>query len=262
MAKSLDGLTVLVTRPVHQAEKLCTLIENQGGHVLRFPVIEITEPRDTAKLNNTIQHLSQFDIAVFISPNAAERGMQAITETGDLPESIKVAAVGKGTARQLNELGVTVDIFPSEQFNSEALLAMVEMQSVSAKRIVIFRGEGGRELLADTLESRGAEVEYFECYRRIAPAVLTNELADELSQGKLDIVTVTSNEGLQNLYNMVGEPGRTDLLKLPLVVVSERTRDLAQKLGFTIPAVVADNASDEKLVQAIVDWQASRAESK
>ncbi|WP_455200806.1 uroporphyrinogen-III synthase [Kaarinaea lacus] len=260
MAKTLDGLTVLVTRPVHQAEKLCSLIESQGGNVLRFPVIEITEPRDTARLSNVLQRLNQFDIAVFISRNAAERGIQVIMETGGLPEGMKVSAVGKGTASQLNKMGVSVDIFPTEQFNSEALLAMHEMHAVSSKRVIIFRGEGGRELLADTLKSRGADVEYAECYRRIAPPIVTNELVDALSQGTLDIMTVTSNEGLHNLYDMVGEPGRTDLLKLPMVVVSERTRELAQKLGFTVPAIVADNASDEKMVQAIVDWQASRVE--
>lgn len=253
---------MLVTRPVHQAEKICTLIESQGGSVLRFPVIEITKPRDTEKLDNILQRLSQFDIAVFISPNAVERGMQAIMEIGGLPENIKIAAVGRGSARHLNELGIKVEIFPSQRFNSEALLAMDEMQSVSAKRIIIFRGEGGRELLADTLRSRGAEVEYAECYRRIKPTVNANEVVESLSQGKLDILTVTSNEGLQNLYDMVGAPVRTDLLKLPLIAVSERTRDLAQDLGFTKPAIVADNASDEMLVQAIVDWQESRTASE
>ena len=178
-----------------------------------------------------------------------------------LPEHIKVAAVGKGSARQLNKHGVSVDIFPSQQFNSEALLAMDEMQAVAAKRIVIFRGEGGRELLADTLSSRGAIVEYAECYRRSKPEVSANELLAALSQGKLDIVTATSNEGLQNLYDMVAEPGRSALLKLHLIVVSERSKRLAEALGFTKPAIIAHNASDEMLIEAIVKWQQARPAS-
>ena len=248
---------MLVTRPLHQAENICSLIESQGGTVHRFPVIEIAEPRDTAKLVGILQRLNEFDIAIFISPNAVERGIKAIMEQGGLPDHIKVAAVGKGSARELSKQGVSVDVFPTHQFNSEALLEMTEMQSVSGKRIIIFRGEGGRELLADTLSSRGAIVEYAECYRRIKPSIDTNDLVNQLSEGRLDIITVTSNEGLKNLYDLVDEPGRSDLLKLPLTVVSERTRQLAQKLGFIIPAIIADNASDEMLVQAIAHWYES-----
>jgi len=262
VAKALDGIAVLVTRPVHQAENLCALIERQGGNAIRFPSIEIAEPRDKQKLADILQRLREFDIAIFISPNAVDYALQAMMDQGDgLPEHIKVAAVGKGSAGQLNKHGVSVDIFPSQQFNSEALLAMDEMQAVAAKRIVIFRGEGGRELLADTLSSRGAIVEYAECYRRSKPEVGTNELFDALSQGGLDIVTATSNEGLQNLCDMVAEPGRSDLLKLQLIVVSERTRRLAEELGFTQPAIIAQNASDEMLVEAITKWQESRPAS-
>jgi len=262
VVKALDGVTVLVTRPLHQAENLCSLIESHGGKVQRFPVLEITGPRDKAKLKGILRQLKEYDITIFISPNAVERGIQAIMEQGGLPEHIKVAAVGKGSAKQLIKRGIKVDIFPDQQFNSEALLAMKEMQSVSGKRIIIFRGEGGRELLAETLRLRGAVVNYAECYRRTKPSVDTNELVEQLSQGSLDVITVTSNEGLKNLYDMVGGPGRSDLLKLPLTVVSERTRQLAQELGFKIPAVVAENASDEMLVQAIVHWQESRAASE
>ena len=257
MAKSLDGICVLVTRPAHQAEKLCNLIESMGGKARRFPVIEIAPSRDLNRLTEIVQRLAEFDIVIFISPNAADLGIQAIMKHGGLPKNVKVAAVGKGTARRLNALGVEVDIFPTEQFNSEALLATEELQTVSEKRIVIFRGEGGRELLADSLRERGARVEYAECYRRIKPRVKANELLGSLSQGELDIITVTSNEGLQNLVDMVGEQSQPELFKLPLVVVSERARDLAQDLGFMIPAIVADNASDEMLVQAIEGWQES-----
>jgi uroporphyrinogen-III synthase len=143
--KPLAGVTVVVTRPVHQAEKLCQLIESRGGNVLRFPTLEITAPGNQAILAEIIQRLADFNIAIFISPNAVEWGMKFIHKTGQLPTQLKIAAVGQGTANKLSALARPADIFPTEQFNSEALLAMDELGDVSGKHIVIFRGEGGRE---------------------------------------------------------------------------------------------------------------------
>ena len=255
VVKALDEVTVLVTRPAHQAEKLCHLIEDQGGTALRFPVIEIAEPRDSDKLNTVIGQLNEYNIAIFISPNAVERAYRLVMDHGGWPDKLKIAAVGKGSAKALEKKGMVVDFFPDQQFNSEALLAMEDMQSVSGKRIVIFRGEGGRELLADTLRSRGARVDYAECYRRVKPDTDASELKKHLSSHAIDVITVTSDEGLQNLYDMVDSSVRPTLLHLPLVVVSERTKKLSQALGFQVPAMVAKNASDDMLVQALINWK-------
>ena len=254
MEKPLEGITVVVTRPVHQAHSLCQLIESCGGTALRFPVLEIGEPQDPHGLSDLIKRLGQFDIAIFVSPNAAQWGMKSIQAFGGFPAHVKVAAVGQGTAKKLTELGVSVDIFPTEQFNSEALLAMDEFIKVAGKHIVIFRGEGGRELLADTLGARGADVEYAECYRRLRPATNTAKLHEQLTSGAVDIITVTSNESLQNLYDMVGETDRQYLLNVPLIVVSDRGQQLALELGFNNPAIIAEKASDQALLEAVIHW--------
>lgn len=258
-ADGLQGVTVLVTRPAHQAEHLCQLIEAQGGSVFRFPLLSIAAPSDPQALDAIVSRLAQFEIAIFISPNAVEFGMQAIESRGGLPPSIKIAAVGQGSARSLEQQGIKTDIFPTQQFNSEAVLAMTEMQSVAGKRIVIFRGEGGRELLAETLRERGAQVEYAECYRREKPKQDIKELSSQLSQGNIDIITLTSSESLQNLYDLVQEPGRSSLLTLPVVVISDRTQQLAKQLGFQQPAIVADKAGDEAMVQALLNWRTDAA---
>ncbi|WP_455221065.1 uroporphyrinogen-III synthase [Kaarinaea lacus] len=259
VANGLQGVTVLVTRPAHQVEHLCQLIEAQEGTVFRFPLLSIKGPSHPEALVNIVQRLPQFDIAIFISPNAVDFGVQAIQKHNGLPATIKIAAVGQGSVRQLAQLGIRTDIFPKQQFNSEALLAMDEMQSVAGKHIVIFRGEGGRELLADTLRARGAHVEYAECYRREKPKQDANELAGQLSQGNIDIITLTSSESLQNLYDLVQEPARSSLLKLPIVVISERTQQQAKQLGFQLPAIIANKAGDEELVQALINWRSEAA---
>jgi len=257
--KALQNILVLVTRPAHQAQALCDKITALSGSILRLPVIEIADPHNIAPALELIERLDTFDIAVFISANAVERTHALITAHGIWPQNVKIAAVGKHTAATLQHLGMPVDIRPHQQFNSEALLAVNEMQHIKNKHIIIFRGEGGRELLAQTLAQRGAHVVYAEVYRRVKPAIEINTVQQAGMAGKIHIITVTSNESLQNLYDMLGEQNRRWLLDTPLLVIAQRTAELAQKLGFKT-TITAKQASDQGLVDALKEWYAIQAQ--
>jgi uroporphyrinogen-III synthase len=253
----LRGIRVLVTRPSHQAQGLCDKITNLGGSTIRLPAIEIAAPRDIAPALELIEQLEKFDIAVFISSNAAERAHALVSEHGGWPHKLKIAAVGKHTAATLRDLGIHVDIRPQLQFNSEALLAAKEMQDVATKAIIIFRGEGGRELLAQTLRQRGARVVYAEVYRRVRPAAIDiDEVQRAGITGNIHIITVTSSEGLQNMFDILGRENRSWLLDVPLLVFSQRTAALGQKLGFKT-TITTSQASDQGLVDALKEWYAS-----
>lgn len=246
----MEGKTVLVTRPAHQSQRLCELIEAEGGRAVLLPAIEILDPQDINAARELLDRLDEFDIAIFISANAVSKTMGMLSPCHDWPPHLKVAAVGARTAEELERRGRPVDIRPHQQFNSEALLALNMMRDVTSKRIVIFRGEGGRELLGDTLRERGAQVEYAEVYRRGKPA---GDFSSVMDAG-IDAIVVTSNESLRNLWEMAGETGREWLLYIPLVVISQRTADLANELGFVCPPLIASEASDAGLVAAIKDW--------
>ena len=252
-SRALQNVCVLVTRPAHQAQHLCELIEAHGGQAMLFPVLEITGPDDPAALAEIIDRLDDFDIAIFISTNAVSQALSLILARRSLPLHLRLATVGLRTAKELEQFGLCADIFPSEKFNSEALLDMAEMHDVAGKNIVIFRGEGGREFLADTLKQRGASVEYAQVYRRAKPQADTGTLMSALEQGKIDIITVTSNEGLCNLFDMAGVHGQQCLRRIPLVVISERTAALARELEFDHPAQVSNAASDDGLLEAIIN---------
>lgn len=249
-ATRLAGLHVMVTRPVHQAAKLRELIEARGGQVVPFPVLDILDPQDNGALQEIIGRLDQYDIAIFISANAVNKALERVLKNRTLPPRLKLAAVGKRTAQALKQYGLQGDICPREGFNSEALLAMEEMQAVQDKRILIFRGEGGRELLAETLQQRGAQVDYAEVYRRARPQADARALLRHLEQG-IDVITLTSNEGLQNLFDMAGPDGQPQLRAVPLVVMSDRAAALARELHFQHTPVVVKEASDEGLAEAI-----------
>ncbi len=254
LTNALRKITVLVTRPEHQAEKLCHLIENSGGNAIRFPTIEIVDVVEEKKLNTLIDQLNTFDIAIFISANAVKFGIKHIRSRGKWPKSLKIAAVGKSSVKALDSLGLIADIFPIEQYNSEALLSLKEMQNVDGKKIIIFRGDGGRELLAETLRNRGAIVKYANCYQRSVPETDPSPLYKLWERGELDVIVTTSNEGLQNLYDMVGEQGRPWLLCTKIIVVSERAVDLAKRLGFKSKPIVSAQASDEAILNSLIAW--------
>ncbi|MFL6654284.1 MAG: uroporphyrinogen-III synthase [Sulfurifustis sp.] len=254
---SLVGIGVLVTRPAHQADRLVGLIEQAGGTAIRFPTIEIGPPRDPERLRDALTRLSDFDLAVFVSPNAVEQTFRRLqAEAQRWPSAIAVACVGRASARAIERFGVQ-PLAPERRYDSEALLALPALQQVAGRRVVIFRGDGGRELLAETLAERGATVTYVECYRRVRPATDAGPVIERWRDGKIHVVSITSTEGLRNLYDMIGEPGRTLLLGTPMIVLSEAQAAECRKLGLVHPARMATEASDEAILEAIKVWRRS-----
>ena len=253
----LTNLRVLVTRPSHQAEHLANLIEAQGGRAVPIPTIEILPPNDPAALATCVNRLHEFDMAIFISANAVNKGMEVITAChGSFPDNVTVACVGLGSARELRRFKIPA-IVPTTRFDSEGLLALAELQQVRNQTIVIFRGEGGRELLGRTLTERGAHIEYAECYRRVKPSRVSTALLQSWESAKIGIVTATSIDGLRNLVELVGERQRKALTNTPIVVISQRMADLSHELGFEADILVATQASDEAIVEAIKMWRRS-----
>jgi uroporphyrinogen-III synthase len=251
---ALAGCHVLVTRPAQQAQRLCALIEQAGGYAYPLPVIEIAAPADPQALAGRLAELDRFDFAVFISSNAVHGVCAARAAHDEWPGTLRVAAVGRGTAAALAEHGLRADLCPGEDFSSEGLLALDELQRLGGRRVIIFRGGDGRELLAETLRARGAEVVYAEAYRRTLPAAGRVILQGIATTQPVDAIVVTSSEGLHNLHQMAGEAQRDWLLERPLIVIGERTARLAGELGFRLPARVAAEASDEGLLAAILRW--------
>jgi uroporphyrinogen-III synthase len=254
--KPLAGLRVLVTRPSHQALALSCQIESQGGVAVRFPTIEIAPPADPTTLKNTVARLDRFNLAVFVSPNAVTYAF-AVMDSQPLPSGLTVACVGPGSARALAQHGVVQVLIP-ERGDSEGLLELPALQHVRGSRVVIFRGDGGRELLGDELRKRGADVTYVECYRRLRPRTDGSALTRAFLQHGIDVVTVTSADALRNLHDIIESPAASLLARTPLVVVSERLRDLALELGLQGSITITSSASDEAIVDAIRAWRASQ----
>ena len=248
----LAGLNILVTRPRDQAYALALAIEQAGGTALLFPLLEIEPVQDTQTLQQQVARIDQIDLAIFISPNAVQYGMDAISTFSTLPPALKIATIGQGSAAALRERGVTDIITPGERFDSEGLLAL--LPQVDGWRVMIFRGDGGRELLGDTLKARGATVEYVTCYRRSKPQGPASTLL------QADAITITSSEALRYLHQMIATPEYRHLLKTPLFLPQPRIFELAQQQGWTRAQLT--EAGDTGLLSALMQYRFGNSDTQ
>jgi len=245
----LTGLTVLVTRPAAQCAMLCAQIEGQGGSAIAFPAVEI-EP---VAVQATVA-AADYDLVVFVSVNAVEHGAQQVIKSA----RTRIAAIGRATAAALAAAELAADIVPEAGFNSEALLAHPELQLTSGARVLIVRGEGGRELLRDTFAEHGMVVETREVYRRVRPNVDAAKVAEveaRWSDEGIDVVTATSIETLQNLQALLTEHGRQLLSGTALLVPSRRIVAAAVSAGLRGEAIVAAGADDASMIGALAQWR-------
>lgn len=258
MARPLEGYSVLVTRPVEQAAGLIAEIERNGGQVLFAPMIGIQPKRNDQAAVRAIDSLADYQAVIFISRNAVEFGMALIRRRERSLAHAAVYAVGVGSAAQLRGLGVSDVLTPRSEFSSEGLLKLpgLSSQAIEGKNVLIIRGAGGRELLAQTLVARGARVDYCEVYERVVPPTCLAEVLKAVAPGLPDIGIITSPEALTNLANKIDEEGVDLLYEVPLLVVGSRTAQAVEGLGFTEPPIVVDNPGDQCIVAAIIRWVA------
>jgi len=255
---TLAGRRILVTRPRELAQGLAGLIREAGGEALLYPALEIRDVADPAPARALLARLREFDLAVFVSPSAVRKAMelaegqaqpvghvrpaaQAQPPDQMWPAGLRVAAVGGGTRRALEERGFREVIAPAGQEDSEALLALPALAGF--RRVAVFRGEGGREVLGDALAARGARVEYAACYRRARPA------AAAAPAGRIDAICVSSGEALRNLVALLGSER---VARSPLFVPNARVAGIARELGLREPVLAGPG--DEQMLAALVAY--------
>ena len=245
---ALAGIGVLVTRPRHQAAELAAAIEAEGGVPILFPALEILA-RPDADVAADIGKLASPDIAIFVSPNAVRFGF---AHAG----SAAVAAIGPATAAAIDAAGGNVDIVSAAGYDSEHLLAEPALKDVDGKVVRIIRGQRGRELLAETLRSRGATVDFLAVYERTLPSYPANEIVaieEQWRAGHIATVTVMSAESLHNLVELLPDTCIDMLTETPLVTPAPRVIKEADDLLPGIPTTLADSTRPADMVLAIAD---------
>ena len=201
-------------------------------------------PEDKKSLQSTINTVNTYDYALFISPTAVIQTAKLISLSS---LKLTIGAIGEATSAALEKAGLNVQLTPGGN-KSESLLQhpLLNAAAIKNKRIIIFKGEGGRDLLTNTLSSRGASVFNANVYKRNIPTNFTP--LTNLTLQNIDAVLVSSGEGLHNLLTMVVE--KSTLMGLTTIVPGERCATIAKELGFK-SIVVAANATNNAFIDAL-----------
>ncbi|OWY41003.1 uroporphyrinogen-III synthase [Xenophilus sp. AP218F] len=235
---------VLVCRPAAQSAALLALLAAQGWRAEHFPLLEIEAlPAALAALP---AQAAQADALFWVSPSAIDVSWPALAAT-DLSGK-RLACVGAASARRLAALSGQIPLHPTQGSDSEALLALPELEQVAGQRWLIVRGQGGRPLLADTLAERGARVALAEVYRRRdgQPDWAAFDAAPP------DAVVLTSGEMVEQLFRLAG-PRRAAALQCQLYCVPHpRIADRLAARGAT--RIVTTRADDAALVAGLREW--------
>ena len=255
---------VLITRPQGQAEALAAQLRALNITPVTYPLLQIQPflPDDDLlsatqrqQIVDTVSRLEQYQRVIFISTNAANIAAQWFQRFWPRQPEQQWLAIGAATANSLNLLGLLGQpnvVANSLAMNSESLLALPELQAdhINASKLLIVRGQGGRETLKTTLMQRGAEVDYLELYARQPVTQQAGSLAQILDTG-LDILTINSGETLDMLLQQaMMDNVLAQILTMPLIVPSPRLLDRAAQLGFTA-ATQAENAGNQAMIAAI-----------
>jgi uroporphyrinogen-III synthase len=249
----LSGIYMLITRPVKPASRTAERLAALGATPFIYPTILIDPPAGIGQVKAALSSLQSVYAIIFVSPSAVE---MTLKDNIKLPGLVKVFAPGLGTAEVLNSHGVKNVRIPLKDFDSEGLLELPELQSefINGQRILIFRGNSGRELLFDKLKQRGAQVETITAYRRSIPTTSPVGLLELLTAKKVTAVSIMSSSAVKNLVTLVPEQDRKNILfTLPVYASHKRIKDTAEALGFL--NVTETEPGDKGLITSLLHYK-------
>ncbi|WP_178861824.1 uroporphyrinogen-III synthase [Thiomicrorhabdus cannonii] len=256
----LPAFTLLNTRPAHQAAGLQALAQAAGGAALPCPTLKVAFQGVAAE---KLAQLAEFDTLIFISANAVQ-GLQTALQRAERvwqPGARQTCfAIGRATLKAAETLRWKLHSADAHRFDSEALLAHPDLQRLQGKKVLLIKGQNGRELIAETLQQRGAEVEAWEVYQRV-PCELCAETWQNFRQSRHPLVLASSVAGLQALLSALSmaengakqtqQAGSAWLLQQPLVTFSARIADWAEAQGWQGDIQVVDTQSDAGIIACI-----------
>lgn len=252
----LAGRRVLVCRPEPEASRLAHRFQSAGAEVRVLPLIDRQPLPETPEGRTLILHLDEFSHVIAVSPFAARLLLEAVdTWWPQLPVGIRWYGVGAGTAAVLAAHGLSPRR-PAEGWTSEALLALPSLRQLDNEKVLLARGENGRELIRETLEARGARVTTLPLYRRLVPAHAPEVIRDSFETFAPEAIVALSGETVNNLIALCANSGH-NLYDRLLIVPADRVAEQARAAGFKNPCIPGSLA-DNDIVAAVAAQLAGR----
>lgn len=243
---------VLITRPVGAAsERLRDALEAAGYTVHSQPMLRLQAYSALpAAARAMLRALDQYHHIIFVSANAVQFGLEFMAEHWpQWPSGPRWYAVGGATAALLAEHDISA-LAPGQNMTAEGLLGLPQLSAVRAQRVLIVKGEGGRDTLRVELTRRGAQVDELACYRRLPVQLPPAALATALARWQVQVVLISSGEGMANLVELLSPAETNTLDSLCIIVPSQRVADMARAMGCK-NIITAENASDAAMLRAL-----------
>lgn len=253
----MSAWRLLLTRPAEDCAALAQTLAAQGVVSHCMPLLAIEALDETPEQRSAFADLQRYCAVIVVSKPAARIGLQLLAQHGAPTPDLPWFSVGAATAAVLAEQGLGVH-FPDLGDDSEALLALPALQqaiAAPAPRVLILRGEGGREFLAERLRSQGVSVDYLPLYRRVLPQYAPGELSRQVRAERLNGLVVSSGQGFEHLLQLAGDDWSA-LARLPLFVPSPRVAEQARAAGAQI-VVDCRGASAAALQAALEQFPAA-----
>ena len=247
--RPLHGRRVAVTRARAQASGLAARLRGLGADVVETPAIRI-EPRPVeGEIAAAIDSIGDYSLICLTSPNAVELLFDALAERGLDARALAhatVAAIGPGTARELERRGVRADVVPPRSVAESLVEALAEVQ-VDGTGVLVARAAQARDVLPDALRERGAEVDVVALYDTVVEPLSDVQRA---ALADVDYVTFTSASTVRNLLQSLGDE-RAALEGIRIVSIDPVTSAEARALGLEVD-VEADRHDVDGVVDAVV----------
>lgn len=228
MSGSLHGLRVLNTRPQEQALHLSESIRAAQGIAIELPTLEIRAITDWLRQLPDLNNVQQ---AIFISANAVKHCFMQLEQAQiHWPSTIEVIAIGNGSATLLKQFKVQVHATPLMP-DSEHLLAIPSLQHPKKQTILLFKGEGGRPLIEESLLQQGADLIALNVYQRALPKINAQFIKSIWRDDLVDIILLTSEQSMHHLFQLFPKDAYDWLRNKTCLVISERLAQSASSLG-------------------------------
>jgi len=254
--RPLFGKTVVVTRAREQASDFRVLLESKGAQCVEFPTIEVVPPKSWASVDKAIENLKRYDWVIFTSVNGVRFFFQRLKEQGQDVRSlygIRIGAIGPKTAASLKELGLRLDLVPSE-YRAEAVIDALGEKQVRGKRFLLPRAAKAREILPEKIEEMGGQIDVVPVYETVRPTVRSEEVRDLLQKGRISCITFTSSSTVENFAAMFPADDLPTLAeKAVIACIGPITLETAQEHGLEVKIMPAEYTM-EALATVIAEY--------
>jgi uroporphyrinogen-III synthase len=237
---------VLITRPEKTGRVLAQQLKSIGISAWCHPLFDYQPLTDESTTRTLIEKYPQ-GILIFVSVAAVEFAHRTVNLSYWQQKTI--IAVGNATKAALARSGINA-VSP-ELHTSEGLLTLnaLHERNINHHDIIIVRGDGGREHLAQQLCLRGANVHYLESYKKVW-LPMTQSPVEEWKNKQINCIVVTSNSLLETIIHLINNSDRDWKNTCSWIVASERIAERAKQLGL-LNIVNANGANDQAIMSAI-----------